>query len=153
DGSDAVRVQHVDRVPEPVGAGLEVGRRRVARDEADRAFLQAAEWLTVRRAVDDAVLRVRRPGIDAGDLERPAVDPGGMPVRRRQHDGAIGYDAIQNLLARVRAGTEYRHRPPAAEDPFLVRVLARVRFDRLEVFLQCRQPVQVAGTGLHAAAD
>src|SRR5690606_40556406 len=61
---DAVLVQHVDRILESVGAGLEVGLRRVPSHQVHRALLETPERLTVLNAADFPGRRVRRSGHD-----------------------------------------------------------------------------------------
>ena len=46
-------------------------------------------------ALDDAVLRIRRAGADARELERPTVGEPGVPVDGPQEHRSSGYHGIE----------------------------------------------------------
>ena len=114
-----------------------------------RALVQGPGRLTGRGvALDPAVGRVGGVAVDAGDLERLAVDPGAVHVAVHQEDRPVGDDRVEVLLARRAAG-KVLHRPAAAGDPRLVRVRCGVRGDGGQVALPLDgvvepQPVELA---------
>ena len=73
-------------------------------------------------------------GVDARELERPAVDPGAVVVAVGQEHRPVGDDRVEVGRGRRAAG-ERRHRPAAAEDPGQLGVGGGVRRDRGEVLL------------------
>ena len=147
-------MHRVARVLESGNAFLESGRWHVFRHETHCTLLQAADDLaSLRVAVDDTVDRVRRVRRDAGDLERPAVRPARMAVRRRQVDGAVGHELIDDLFARECAWAECRHRPAAARNPFTIRVFCCAGCDRGAIVLDRLVPAQVATQDLEARVE
>ena len=76
-----------------------------------------------RVADDDAVSRVRRVAIDAGEAQRRAVDPAGVAVVAAHERRPVRHDRIE-LLACRQAARERDVHPAAALDPGVVRCAA-----------------------------
>ena len=114
--------------------------------------MQRARWCPVRVALDPAVFRIGRVAVDPGELERPAVDPGGMAVAVREDGRPIGDDPIEVLAAR-RAVLEIGHVPAAADDPWEIRVRRGVGSDRRQDAVPAARLANVALELIDPAAD
>src|SRR3954454_24444197 len=119
---------------------------------AERAFLQRAHRLARLVPLDPPIRWVRRAGVDAGDLKRLAVDPGAVCIAVGQEDRTVRDDGIERLPGRNSAGKDV-HRPPAAGDPLLFRVLTGVGRDELDIALDSVGAAQVATAELVAGED
>ena len=139
---DAQRVQVALRLEDRV-LPLPARRRRddVGVEGVRRTLVQAAGRVAVVVALDAAVPRVRRVAGDAAQLQRPAVDPRPVHVLVEQEHRTVGHDRVEVLLAR-KAAREALHRPAAAEDPRLVRVLVGVPRDHVEVGVAAEHVVE-----------
>ena len=130
------------------------GRRR--RDEALhqvlRALVERAQRRAVRVAGDAPVVGVGRVGGDAGELQRPAVDPRVVPVLVGQEHGPIGDDAVEVLPAREAVG-EVGEVPAGAQDPRDVRVGGGVGRDPLQVLVDAARVHEVAVQLVDARRD
>ena len=102
------------------------------RHQGHGALLEHAGRLAAGVALDPAVRRVRGARVDSGQAQRPAVHPGPVAVAVRQVHRAVRHHGVQRLPGRDAAG-EGGQFPAAAGDPFLVRVLAGVAGDDLQV--------------------
>ncbi len=126
--------------------------RRVAGDQLHGPLVEGAGGVPVGVPLDAAVRRVRRPGVDPGQLERPAVDPCPVVVPVGQVDRPVGHHPVEVGRGRSAAG-EGRHRPASAEDPRHLRVVGGVRRDGGEVAVPALHLGQVAPDPLESALD
>ena len=95
-------------------------------DQLLGALLERAGRLAGPRvADDDAVARVRRVAIDAGDPERGRVHPGGVAVVAAHERRPVRHDRVQLLAGRQAAGERDVH-PAVTLDPGVARVRGRV---------------------------
>ena len=127
-GRDTVGEHHLLGHQQPGELVLGGGHRRQSLDEAGSPLVQGARRRARGVPLDPAVGRVRRRGVDAGELEGPAVGPGPVPVTVRQQGRPVGHDGVEHLARRRTAG-EVRHRPARPEHPGLVRVRCQVGRD------------------------
>jgi hypothetical protein len=121
-------------------------------DEVHGPLMEHAGRLAgLRVALDAAIGRVRRAGVDPGEFERPGVDPRAVPITVPEVDRPIQDHRIQRFAARQPAG-ECARPPAAAEDPRLVGVGLRVLVDQADVLRRVEGPIQVTPQLLQAAA-
>ena len=116
-----------------------------------RALVQHAGRVPAVVPLDVPVRGVVGAGGDAGDLERPGVDPHPVVVAVGQRDRPVGHDLVQLGGGRQATG-EGGHRPAAALDPGEVGVRGGMLADVREIGTTIgRQPAQVAAEPLEAA--
>ena len=149
-GGDAERVQVALPLEQPASVVLRADVRREHRDQRHRALVQGAGRAAVGVALDAAVGGVGGRGVDPGELEGPAVDPGAVVVAVGQERRPVRDDPVE-VGGGGGAAREGRHRPAAAEDPGPVGVRGGVRRDRGEVVLAGRALGQVAADPLQPA--
>jgi hypothetical protein len=123
-----------------------------SRAEGDRAFLQHPGRRPARVALDPPVGRVRGVPGDAGQLQRPAVDPGAVVIPVRQEGRPVRDHGVERGGGGQPAG-ERLQRPAAAGDPRVLRVGARVAADRRQVLVRALERGQVAAAELEAGED
>ena len=124
----------IARVRERLDARLRGRRRQLAHHELDRGFLQPADRLTVRIAVDASVRRIRRVPRDARDLEALGVHPQAVPADVRERRRSVRHDLIEQLLVGHAFGREQAVAPAHAVQPAGARfILGALRDDPLIV--------------------
>ena len=147
---DAQRVERL-LCPEDAGLPLLGGRlREEAPDEVLRLLVQRPLRLAGGVALDPATRGIRGLAGDAGELERPAVDPGAVAVAVLEERRPVGEDRVEVGSAR-RSPLEGVDRPARALDPRELRVLGRVAGDRLQACLPAVGVVEDALQQLDAA--
>ena len=151
-GRDAEGVQVRLGQQQGLAALLRRRRRGEVAHQRHRLLVQHPGRRAVRVALEAPARRVRGARVEAGELQRPAVGPGQVPVAGGQVDRPVGHDRVERLAPRQPAG-EGRQVPAAAADPRRLRVLAGVRRHPVDVRLRARQPAQRAGQHLQAAPD
>ena len=153
-GRDAQGEQHLLGRQQPGQAAPLVGDIGQQAGDEERRHLRAACPLGVPSgaALDAAVRGVRGRGVDAGELERPAVDPGPVAVLVREEHRAVGHDRVQRLAGRGAAGV-VRHPPAATDDPLELGVSGGVRRDPRQGLVGGHGVVQVAAQQVDAAHD
>jgi hypothetical protein len=124
-------------------------RGYVAAHQGGGALVQGALGRAVRAALDPAVRRVRRACVDARQPERPAADPGSVPVAVGEIGGPAPGDPVEQFAA-GQAAREPLHAPAAAGDPVPGRALRRVRADPFQCGIQGGRSDQVAPDHGHA---
>ncbi len=102
-------------------------------DQRHRPLLEGARRGTVGASLDSAIGRIGGAIVQTGDLEGAAVDPGAVAVSIGEEDGSVGNDRIE-IFPHGGSTGEGPHRPTAAEDPLLLRVVGDICGDRLERF-------------------
>ncbi len=127
-------------------------RRQEPRDEEPRALLKGAAGSTIGIALDPSVGRVCRRCIDPGQLERLAVDPGGVAIAAIEIDRAIRDDPVEVGAIRDPAG-KVGERPAAALDPRQIGVRPGICRDDLEEPIEPGRAPQVALEPLETRAD
>ena len=122
------------------------------RHQGHRTFLEHAGRLAAGLTLDPAVRRVRGARVDSGQAQRHAVHPRPVTVAVRQVHRAVRHHGVQRLPGRY-ARREGGQLPAAAGDPFLVRVLAGVASDDLQVLRLGTGRAQVAVAELVTGED
>ncbi len=120
-GGDAQRVQVLLGQQQPADLLGEAGAGHQTAHEQRRPLVQGALRLTVTASLDPPVPGVRRGRGQAGQVQRPGVDPGAVPVPVREVGRPVRDHAVQQLAGRGAAG-EPLHPPAAAVDPLPVRL-------------------------------
>src|SRR6202034_2373845 len=107
------------------------------------SLVQGALGRAVGGALDPAVWRVRRGGVDSGYLQRAGADPGPVAVTVGEVHGPAACHLVEKLAAR-RSALEPLPPPAAARDPFLVVELGCVGADPGERVVQAGGADQAA---------
>ena len=93
--------------------------------------------------LDPPTGRVGRGRRDAGQFERPRVDPGAVVVAVREHGGPVGHDRVERGRRRRPAG-EVVHRPAAADHPLAVGMRRPIRGDPAQVLVGAAAALEIA---------